>query len=273
MPELDDPVVPLFAQFIESSLAQAGYMPLLCTRTVGGVSEPEYVDLLREHGVAGIIFVAGLHGDSTADLTHYHRLTDSGLPTVLINGYAAEIDTAFISTDDAAAMDQAVKHLVALGHATIGLAVGPDRLVASQRKATGFADAIRRQVGENAPVRVATGLHSVEGGTAAAVRLLDDGCTAIVCGSDLIALGAIRAARRRGLSVPRDVSIIGYDDSRLMAFTDPALTTIRQPVIAMGAAAVDTLVNEIAGQSKLRDELLFTPELVLRESTGSAPRH
>lgn len=272
VPELDDPVIPLFAQFIESCLAQAGFMPVLCTRTPGGVTEPEYVDLLRDHGVAGMIFVAGLHADSTADLGHYHRLIESGLPTVFINGYADEINAAFVSTDDIVAMDQAVKHLVELGHTRIGLAIGPDRFVASQRKSAGFSRAMRRHLGEGADPQIAAGLHSVEGGTAATTRLLGQGCTAIVCGSDLIALGAIRAARRQSLVVPHDVSIIGYDDSRLMAFTDPALTTIRQPVLAMGSAAVDALVNEIAGHSRLRDELLFTPELVLRESTGSVPR-
>lgn len=269
VPELEDPVVPLFAQMIESCLAQSGFMPVLCSRTPGGATEQEYIDMLREQGVSGIISVAGAHGDSTADLAHYHQLTESGLPLVLINGHTAEIDAAFVSTDDGVAMDQAVRHLADLGHRTIGLAAGPDRFVATQRKTSGFIRALTRHLGPTPEVHTVLGFSSVEGGTASARRLLNEGCTAIVCGSDLIALGAIRAARREHLTVPGDVSIIGYDDSRLMAFTDPALTTIRQPVLAMSAAAVEALINEITGQSRLRDELLFAPELVLRESTGS----
>ncbi|MFT4157318.1 MAG: LacI family DNA-binding transcriptional regulator [Microbacterium sp.] len=268
VPELDDPVIPLFAQFIESCLAQHGYMPLLCTRTPGGITEGEYVELLRDNGVSGIIFVAGLHADSTADLSHYRRLSEIGLPTVCINGFAAEIEATFISTDDQSAMDQAVKHLAMLGHTRIGLAVGPERLVPSQRKSAGFARAIRAHLGD-VEVRVASGLPSVAGGSSSATSLLAEGCTAIVCGSDLIALGAVRAARREGLSVPFDVSVIGYDDSMLMGFADPALTTIRQPVLAMGTAAVDALIDEIAGRSRLRSELLFAPELVLRDSTAA----
>lgn len=271
VPELDDPVIPLFAQFIESCLAQNGYMPLLCTRTRGGITEAEYVELLRDHGVSGIIFVAGLHADSTADLSHYHRISDVGLPTVCINGFANEVEATFISTDDISAMEQAVKHLAMLGHTQIGLAVGPERLVPSQRKVAGFTQAIHAHLGPDAQVHVASGLQSVAGGTTSATSLLALGCTAIVCGSDLIALGAIRAVRRQGLSVPHDVSIIGYDDSMLMAFADPALTTIRQPVLAMGSAAVDALIDEISGHPRLRDELLFTPELVLRDSTTKAP--
>ena len=77
-------------------------------------------------------------------------------------------------------------------------------------------------------------LYSLEAGQAAATRLLQAGVTAIVCASDPMALGAIRAVRRAGLSVPRDVSIVGYDDSALMNTTEPPLTTIRQPIEPMG---------------------------------------
>ena len=114
-------------------------------------------------------------------------------------------------------------------------------------------------------------LFTVEGGQAAAVRLLESGCTAIVCGSDLMALGAIRAVRDAGRQVPRDVSVVGYDDSPLIAFTDPPLTTLRQPVQGMGEAAVRALVDEIAGQHAPRAEYVFRPELVVRGSTGAAP--
>jgi alanine racemase len=113
---------------------------------------------------------------------------------------------------------------------------------------------------------------SVEGGAAAANRLLDRGVTGLVCGSDLMALGAIRAARQRGLVVPRDLSVVGYDDSPLIAFTDPPLTTVRQPVQQMAQAAVTALLDAIGGRSGDHSEYLFSPELVVRGSTTSAPR-
>ena len=86
-----------------------------------------------------------------------------------------------------------------------------------------------------------------------------------------MALGAIRAARQRGLSVPRDVSVVGFDDSPLIAFTDPPLTTVRKPVQAMGQAAVRTLLEEIGGHPGPHSEFVFLPELVVRGSTGSGP--
>ncbi|HLT82646.1 MAG TPA: substrate-binding domain-containing protein, partial [Phototrophicaceae bacterium] len=114
--------------------------------------------------------------------------------------------------------------------------------------------------------------YTFEGGQAAAGILLDQGCTAIICGSDLMALGAVRAARGRGLAVPEDVSVVGFDDSPLMAFTDPPLTTLRQPVDAMSHAAVTSLVAEVKGARTPRSELLFVAELIVRGSTAAAPR-
>ena len=84
----------------------------------------------------------------------------------------------------------------------------------------------------------------------------------------MLALGAIRAARRPGLAVPGDVSVVGFDDSALMNCTDPPLTTVRQPIEAMGQAAVDLLVSQIDGPPVPADELLFEPELVVTGLDG-----
>ena len=272
VPELSNPVFPAFAQVIESMLAERGYTPLLCTQSPGGTTEDQYVEMLLEHEVDGIVFVSGLHADTSASQERYHRLRSRGLPIVLVNGFAEGIDAPFISPDDSASMDLAVGHLVSLGHRSIGLAIGPDRFVPAQRKVVSFAEQLRRQLGEeDAAAHVVTTLFTVEGGQAAASELIASGHTAIVCGSDLMALGAIRAARARGLRVPDDISIVGYDDSPLSAFPDPPLTTVRQPVRAMGEAAVSALISEIGGIRAPRTELVFHPELIVRGSTGAAP--
>lgn len=274
-PELENPIFPAFAQVIESALAQHDYTPVLCTQTPGGVHEDDYTAMLLERGVAGILFVSGLHADTTADTTRYTALRERGLPIVLINGYAEGIDAPFISNDDVASMDIAVSHLVSQGHSRIGLALGPSRFVPVIRKVTGFAAAARQQLGLDAAAveeLIEYSLFSVEGGAAAAGRLVDRGCTAIICGSDLMALGAIRAIREKGSRVPEDVSVVGYDDSVLIAFTDPPLTTVRQSVPAMGAAAVRALLDEINGTPAPRAEYVFRPELVVRSSTAAAPR-
>jgi LacI family repressor for deo operon, udp, cdd, tsx, nupC, and nupG len=274
VPELDNPIFPAFAQIIESNLSQSGYTPVLCTQTPGGVPEDEYVEMLLDRRVSGIVFVSGLHADTTADHDRYRKLVARPLPTVLINGYVPGVDAPFVSCDDRQAGEIGVSHLVALGHRRIGLISGPNRFVPVQRKIAGYRAAMKRLVGltdAETESLISLSLFGVEGGQAAAAPLLDRGVTGLVCGSDLIALGAIRAARQRGLSVPDDVSVVGYDDSPLMAFTDPPLTTVQQPVIPMSVAAVRALIDEVLGHGKQRSEYVFRPELVVRNSTAVVP--
>ncbi|WP_035856349.1 LacI family DNA-binding transcriptional regulator [Cryptosporangium arvum] len=266
VPELDNPIFPAFAQVIEQGLSMAGFTAVLCTQVPGGMTEDAFTDVLTDRGVAGIVFVSGLHADSTADVERYNRLAARQLPIVLINGYRPGVAAPFLSTDDRAAIRQSVSHLVSLGHERIGLAVGPRRFVSVLRKVEAFTGT----VGDAG--RVEHTFFTVEGGRAAAASLVAAGCTAVICGSDLMALGAIRAIRDRGLSVPGDVSVIGFDDSPLVAFTDPPLTTVRQPVQAMGVAAVRMLLDEINGVPGPKSEFMFEPELVVRGSTCSA-RH
>ena len=271
-PELDNPIFPAFAQAIEKSLTQHGYTPVLCTQLPGGAPEDEFTELLMDRGVSGIVFVSGLHADVTAKMDRYIRLTDRGLPIVLLDGYSDRIDAPFISPDDRAAARLAVQHLVDLGHERIGLAVGPGRFVPVIRKIEGYRKAMAQLLGVGeVDDLISHSLFSVEGGQAAAGQLLERGCTGIVCASDLMALGVIRACRDRGLSVPGDVSVVGFDDSPLIAFTDPPLTTVRKPIGAMASAAVATLLEEIKGVRGKHVELMFQPELVVRRSTGSGP--
>jgi LacI family transcriptional regulator, repressor for deo operon, udp, cdd, tsx, nupC, and nupG len=275
VPELDNPIFPAFAQIIESNLAQQGFTPVLCTQTAGGVTEDEYVEMLLDRQVSGIVFVSGLHADSTSDLERYRKLVARPLPIVLINGYSAGIEAPFISCDDRVAGELAVTHLAALGHKRIGLITGPERFFPVQRKIEGYRATMKRVLGlaeGEIDELISLSLFGVEGGAAAASRLLDLGVTGFVCGSDLMALGAVRAARQHGLQVPHDVSIVGYDDSPLIAFTDPPLTTLRQPVRPMAVAAVRALVDEIKGHPAPHSEYIFRPELVVRGSTAP-PSH
>ncbi|MEE1928606.1 LacI family DNA-binding transcriptional regulator [Streptomyces sp. TRM 70351] len=273
-PELENPIFPAFAQVIAQALTRQGYTPVLATQTPGGSTEDELTEMLVERGVSGIIFVSGLHADTTADTQRYEKLRGQGVPFVLINGFSPRVRAPFISPDDRAAMRLAVTHLVSLGHQRVGLALGPARFVPVQRKIEGFLHSLEEHLGltgADADVLIQHSLYTLEGGQAAATALLERGCTAVVCASDMMALGAIRAARERGRKVPAEVSVIGFDDSPLIAFTDPPLTTIRQPVHAMGQAAVRALLEEIGGTPAPHSEFVFLPELVVRGSTAAAP--
>lgn len=272
VPELTNPIFPAFAQVIENALALSGYAAVLCTQTPGGIREDDYTELLLERGVSGIIFVNGEHADSRSDRGRYTRLTERRLPIVLVNGYRSDIEAPYISNDDVASLEMAVAHLASLGHRRIGLAAGQERFVPTIRKTEGFRRGVAEHLGpEPVDDLVVNTLFTLEGGQAAAQVLLDRGCTAICCASDIMAVGAVRAARQRGLEVPGDVSVVGFDDSPMTPYLDPPLTTVRQPVREMGLAAVSSLLEEIGGTRSPRTELLYRPELVVRRSTAPAP--
>ncbi|OON75125.1 LacI family DNA-binding transcriptional regulator [Streptomyces tsukubensis] len=272
LPELQNPIFPAFAEVIGGALAQQGLTPVLCTQTKGGVSEADYVDLLLQQQVSGVVFAGGLYAQAEAPHEHYRRLAERKIPVVLINAAIEQLGFPRVSCDDAVAVEQAWRHLASLGHERIGLVLGPSDHVPSQRKLAAAGAVAKAAGGELPDSHVVRAMFSLEGGQAAAARLLDQGVTGFVCASDPYALGVVRAAKRRGLSVPGDVSVVGYDDSAFMNCTEPPLTTVRQPIESMGRAAVELLSVQIGGGAAASEELLFEPELVVRGSTAQAPR-
>ncbi|MDQ0384002.1 DNA-binding LacI/PurR family transcriptional regulator [Streptomyces sp. DSM 42143] len=270
LPELQNPIFPAFAEVIGGALAQQGLTPVLCTQTKGGVSEADYVELLLQQQVSGVVFAGGLFAQADAPHDHYRLLAERNIPVVLINASIENLDFPCIACDDAVAVEQSWRHLVSLGHRRIGLVLGPSDHIPSRRKSAAAQEAADAMNAELPEEFVERSMFSLEGGQAAASRLLERGVTGIICASDPLALGAVRAARRRGLAVPRDVSIVGYDDSAFMTCTEPPLTTVRQPIEAMGRAAVDLLCAQIQGTEVPHRELLFEPELVVRGSTAQA---
>src|SRR5580692_1229856 len=263
VPELQNPIFPALAEVVAGALAQRGFNAVLCTRT-GSMSEAEYVEMLLERQVSGMIFAGGQYAEADAPHDHYRRLLQLRLPVVLVNAAAEHLDFPRVSTDDAVAMEQAYSHLADLRHERIGLVLGPADHVPSARKLAAFERVAKVATPSEFVERTR---FSLEGGHAAAVRLIASGVTGIICGSDPLALGAIRA----GLSVPADLSVIGFDDSAFMSCTDPPLTTVRQPLEAIGRAAVEMLAGQIEGSVVSAEELFFEPEVVARGSTANAP--
>src|ERR1700745_387170 len=267
-PELQNPLFPAPAEVTGGALAQRGFTPVLCTRTAGGLSEADYVDMLLEQHASGVVFAGGHFAELAAPHDPYRLLHTRGAPAVRINAAIDNLDFPCVATDDLSAASQAFGHLTALGHERIGLVLGPEDHLPSLRKLAALRDHAARLGLTVTPVEHA--LFSLEGGQAATTRMLREGVTGVICASDVLALGAIRAVRRAGLTVPGDVSVVGYDDSAWLNSTAPPLTTVRQPIQSMGRSAVALLVNQMESAIAHPEELLFEPELVVRGSTGPA---
>jgi DNA-binding LacI/PurR family transcriptional regulator len=269
VPDLLNPIFPALVEAVSAGLVKQGLMPVLCTRTADGVSEANYIRLLLDRGVAGIMFIGGSFADAGPECGS--ELRSRRMPLVLIN--PADVnDLPKVCVDDVVAVERALDHLTSLGHERIGLILGPVGHVPSARKLGAYV-AYAQRAGAPGLSRdlVSHTTFSMEGGAVAAARLLANGVTAVVCASDTLALGAVRAARKQGRTVPGGLSVVGFDDSPLMTATDPALTTVRQPVRAMGAAAVESLKAQINGHVLAGIEVSFEPELIVRASTAMRP--
>lgn len=264
VPELSNPSFPQFAQELTQVLFAAGYSAIVCPVSQGGYSETQYLDMLLDSDLSGIISVSGASADSLASKAPYHRLQDAKMPATYINGSNESIEAPFFCSSDAAGIRLAVDHLRGLGHSRIGLAVGEPRYLPTSRKIQAFVE-----LGFPEDESVVTTEYTADGGARAGRRLLQSGHTAIICGSDVMALGLMRDAERHGLRAPGDFSVVGYDDSPIMRLTN--LTTVRQPVKTISEAAVSTLLRLIGGEDVPIDEQLFDPDLTIRQSTGTAP--
>ena len=271
VPELTNPIFAAFAHHLQEEVARAGGIAMIRSQTPGATSEFDHLSSLLEHRVKGLIFVSGRHADLLADLGPYHEVVARSIPLVTINGARAEIPAPDFSTDDTLGIRAAVTHLHELGHSRIALLTGRTHIVPALRKAEAFTQVMEELVGDRSPIIEET-FYTYEAAAAHTNGLIERGVTAIVTGSDLQALGAIRTITSLGLSVPEDISVIGFDDSFLMSHLSPGLTTVHQPVPAIVAAAVRNLFEALATPDYTPEhaDYVFSPDLVVRATTARA---
>lgn len=271
VPELTNPIFAAFAHHLQEEVARAGGIAMIRSQTPGATSEFDHLSSLLEHRVSGLIFVSGRHADLLADLGPYHEVVARSIPLVTINGARAEIPAPDFSTDDTLGIRAAVTHLHELGHSRIALLTGRTHIVPALRKAEAFTQVMEELVGDRSPILEET-FYTYEAAAAHTNGLIERGVTAIVTGSDLQALGAIRTITSLGLSVPEDISVIGFDDSFLMSHLSPGLTTVHQPVPAIVAAAVRNLFEALATPDYTPEhaDYVFSPDLVVRATTARA---
>ncbi|MFF9144912.1 LacI family DNA-binding transcriptional regulator [Streptomyces sp. NPDC014861] len=267
---------PFFAELaerIEAALAPHGLRTLVCPAFAGGVQERDYVEAMADKGVVAVVFLSVSNTLAGAPARMYERLRLREIPYVGVNGVFADgVAVPVYSTDDLLAAELAVEHLYRLGHRSIGMVSGPEGNTPADRRVRGFLDAMARRGLGDAGRLVVRQSFGVEGGQAAAQTLFARRATAIVAASDFMALGAIRGLRRLGCSVPGDVSVIGYDGSAITEFVEPPLTTVRQPSDRLALEVTRTVLALVARREVPVGELLFDPELVVRATTGPAPR-
>jgi DNA-binding LacI/PurR family transcriptional regulator len=268
VPELSNPIFPALAQAIEMRAAPAGFASILCDTMSAAYREVDYVHMLVDRGVAGMIFVSCEMTNLEGEHGHYRRLMDEGTRIVFVNGTLNGFDVPSVGVDERAAGELATRHLIELGHTRIGFAAGLKHYLPTQRKASGRSAALR-SVGLEPDELVAYSGFDVAGGRAALAELLDrdDPPTGVICGSDVMAIGVLQEAGERGLNVPGDLSVVGFDGIA-SEWTQPRLTTIEQPIADIAETAVDALQRLIAEPGRSLPHFVFRPQLRLGGSTA-----
>jgi LacI family repressor for deo operon, udp, cdd, tsx, nupC, and nupG len=270
-PNLSTPFFAHLAERIETELAPYGLRTVVCAVRSGTVHEWDYVNVLVDAGVSAIVFLSAGNTLRFTEKSPAELLAGRRVPFVTINGSFPHADAPTFSTDETAASRLAVTHLHTLGHRRIGLASGPAGNIPSERRVAGYLRAMDELGIADAESLVVRQSYSVEGGQHATRELLARGCTAIVSASDQMAFGAYLEARRTGLTIPNDFSVVGYDDDEMLDIVTPPLTTIRTPAVRLAQESAQSVLAMISGLTVPGDEMLFTPELHVRQSTAAPP--
>ncbi|WP_103064135.1 LacI family DNA-binding transcriptional regulator [Actinomyces qiguomingii] len=264
--DISNPFFTEAARGIEDRLREDGRVPMLGSTDSDPERERELMSLLAGMDVRGVIVTP-----SASTLDNLAVLAGRGIRVVLMDHPPISAELPTVSGDDVVGARAAATHLIELGHRRIGFVNGPLTVRQASDRRDGVVGALK-EAGLD-PAEVLLEIEAVSGGqgftadagaVGAAALLGDDSPpTALLCANDQIAIGAMREIRRRGLRIPEDVAIVGYDDISVAAELITPLTSVRQPMREMGAAAADMLLS---ADGAVR-HITFPPMLVVREST------
>jgi LacI family transcriptional regulator len=259
---------PYFAEIIrgvEHHSYAAGYSLLLCNSNDDPQQQADHLRVLAERRVDGIVLVASGHDDAIIAVCK-----DLRLPLVLVDREIETIAADLIEVDHAAGGELATAHLLGLGHARVACIVGPSDLRSSHQREAGWRRALAKAGIEPRADEVVRGDFGPESGAAAMRRLLQSARrpTAVFVCNDMMAIGALHAAHEAGIGVPERLSVVGFDDIELAAYTSPPLTTVAQPKEAIGTGAAGLLLERLREGRVEPRRTVLQPALHLRASTA-----
>jgi LacI family transcriptional regulator len=232
------------------------------------IRESKHLELYERRFVDGVLCLG--FNEKHGFLADFAR---RGHPMMLVDNRFGNQMLDYIHCDYRMGADQAMNCLLQLGHRSIGIIYAAPESPTSRDVIEVYTQRLREIGVDPLESWMADGFFTDEGGAAAAERLITTHpkMTAILCGNDKMALGAIRYLIQHGYQVPRDISVVGFDDIHHLAYANPSLTTVHLPLYELGVLACERLIERIRGKVEQIHEVLPT-HLVLRESTGIAPR-
>lgn len=267
VPDISNPFFSLILQGIEEAAQREGYAVLVGDTQHDQKREERYALMLKRKEADGLIFLGHRLPKEAASLVR--GMAPRCAPVVNGCEFGPHLSVPSVHIDNAKAASEAMDHLYRLGHRQIGVVTGPLVSPLSRDRLRGAMSRAKTQKAEHDCV-VVNGDFSIESGAVAAEQLLggQEPPTAIFCFNDEMAMGVIETAKRRGLRVPFDLSVVGFDDIRFARCMDPPLTTIAQPMRAIGEGTVRLLLEILNGRTTPPESVTLPHTLIIRSSTA-----
>ncbi len=265
LPDLANPYFAEIARAVEDRGRELGFHVLICSTDNDPEKEDKYFSVLMQKRVDGIVIASRTKKD-----TYLKSMVKDHIPLTMIAREMPSFAVPAVMVDDYLGGYQAGSHLTAQGHRRIAVMAEDLNDTSSRERMRGCKQAMLDEGLTQECGLEAVGGFTVESGKAAMHELLgsEEPPTAVFACNDILAIGAIQAARERGMRVPEDLSVVGFDNTILASIIDPPLTTVAQPIQEIGKQAVDLLLQEIRGEQVPRQRVVLMPDLVVRGSTA-----
>jgi len=270
VPDIANPFFTELAKGVNDAALKAGYVVILCNTDESSEKEDQYLDVLTSQNVQGILITPARTTNKA--LT---SITERGIGLALVDRPASGIEACSVAVNDATGGALALRHLADGGHRKILLLTGAKSIPQVAEREKGILEAIAGITKAERPVLQTLRIDAMTAQSSDQMLteyINEKGITftGIICGNDLIALGAIRALRNLNKSVPEDVSVVGYDDIDFAANANVPLTSISQPKYQLGYAAAELVISECEDPAKhVHQRVEFQPQLIIRQSTRS----
>ncbi|WP_018394739.1 LacI family DNA-binding transcriptional regulator [Bacillus sp. 37MA] len=263
IPDMANPFFGELARNIEDRGHELGYNLLICSTDYQPAKEQNYIELLKRKSVDGIILASGFEQTSEVD-----KLVKEKFPVTIVARDFPSTYVNSVSLDDFQGGYEATSYLIQLGHRQIAI-IARD-VWSNRERMRGYKKALEDHGLEEYTMFTFVEKSNVEWGKKVAEEYLrsEKPPTAIFACNDLLASGAIQAARTLHLHVPDDVSVIGFDNTIIATLVDPQLTTMAQPIRAMGREVMDLMVGEIKKEEQSKRRIVLSPTLIKRGSTA-----
>lgn len=251
---------------ISNTANSFGYRLMISIVSAEVEEKSAYLQIIKEGFIDGLILL-----DVRLRDERILELKRENFPFVVIGRDFTPKGVSYVDPDDVNGAFQAVRHLVSLGHKKIAFINGPSNYMVSFDRLEGYRKALAEAELSYNPNLVRHSDFTQESGYETMKEIIDNfsNFTALFAAGDLMAMGAIKAIKEKGLKIPEDIAVVGFDDIPAARFADPPLTTVRQPIYDIGALAAEVLIGILEGRRVKEDHIIMPIQLIIRKSCGT----